>query len=276
MKTYLSLFLLAGLIAPASAQCLEDPANDLQLLVTPTLAAAGQPVMVSLTNTSSSCTYQLPTTGCVFLSVKSEKCDGDTKFAPACLAALFAVPPGVTVVGVWDQLDDSGVQVADGLYAFEVDVITPSGASLELCPSVQIGTGCVSPFNYGQGTPGSGGNIPNLSGIGGFPHVGSTSFGVAVTNGLGGANSTVVASLSEASLGLGFGTILIDLSQTVLTVLLPLSPGGPGQGIGLLTTPVPSLPGLIGLEVFFQAVVDDPAAAAGLALTQGVRIAICP
>ncbi len=275
MKTYLLPVLLVALPATAHAQCVLDPINDLQLTATPTLAAPGQPITVELKNNSAACVYELPTP-CLILAVRNQECDGDEVLLPICLPSTVPIPPGTSVTEVWDQLDDGGGQVADGLYAFEVQVLSPSGTLFELCTSAQIGTGCTSPFAYGQGTSGSGGFGPNLSGIGGPPQIGSASFGVAVTNGLGGSTATVFASLGTGSLDLGFGTILIDPGQLVLSLPVALSAGGPGQGIGLLTTPVPPSPVLIGLEVFFQAAVSDPGGPGGVALTHGLRAAICP
>lgn len=268
--------LVVALLSPSVAsQCTEDPA-DLSLTVTPTQAAAGQPFTATLTNQSAGCTYELPLAGCTITWVAIEDCFGDTALFPICPPGPTPLGPGQSVVEVWDQTNDFGEQVDDGLYWIKVDAVTPSGALLELCAPVQVGFGCVSPFAFGSGSAGTDGFVPSLSAIGGTASLGSTSFGVALTNGLGGANAFVLASLAQASFDLGFGTILIDTGQLVLNTVLPLSAGDPGQGIGLLTVPVPSNPALVGLEVFFQGAVPDAGAAGNFALTPGLRVVVCP
>jgi hypothetical protein len=279
MKLPLLLVLAAAapLEAPLAQGCAPDPAADLQVAVTPTLALPGQTVQVALTNLSAGCTYSLPTS-CVFASVHPDACDGDPVFTPGCFTALTPIPPGATVTMSWDQLDDLGQQVADGLYTFAVDVLGPTGATTSLCPVVQVGTSCTKPAHYGAGSPGTGGLTPAISSLGGYPQIGNGDFDVAVTNAVGGAVAVCVGSLAPASLDLGFGTVLVDPGPIALASLLALSgsPGVPGQGIGILDVPVPNQPGLVGAEVYFQWVVGDAASSGGLSLSEGLRVAICP
>ena len=276
-----SLLSVALLVAPAlpthAQDCTPVPLADLQLVVSPTLAQVGQPVELTLTNLSTECTYTLPST-CLFTKVSSEDCEGDDAFFPPCGGASQSLLPGASVSATWDQTTQGGLQVPEGLWAFTVPVSASDGQVGKLCALVQVGTSCASPFAYGVGTTGTGGNVPSLSTLGGPPSLGNADFQVAVTNGVGGSTAIALVSLAQAAIQLDAGTLLVDPVLLFLVDPFALSgaSGAPGQGIGFLPLPIPDAPGLVGLELFFQAAVVDLAASGGFALTQGVHAAVCP
>ena len=273
----LAAVLLLGCALEARAQdCVPDPLADLQLEVVPSTAPLGEPVTLTLTNTSSTCTYTLPTS-CLFNKVAAQECDGDLAYHPPCAAGPQPLGPGASVSAVWDQTYFSGLQVPEGVWALSIPVQVPGALTGALCAQVQVGFGCASPVAYGLGSAGSGGQVPNLSSLGGAPALGNADFQLALTNGLGGASAVVLGSLAPAQLELGFGSVLIDPELVFLSSALALSgaAGVAGQGIGFLATPIPDAPALLGLELWFQAAVLDPAAVGGLALSQGVRAALC-
>lgn len=265
-----------ALPATTAAQCTPD-VSDLVLFVTPSVAQPGEAVQIFLANTSTECTYWLPTS-CLFVAVHVDDCGGDFFVLEGCDNTETSLPPGAVLEQDWGQFWFGGTPVDSGLYAFPVVVKGPELFQTQLCGFTQVGTGCVQPFAYGTGSPGSGGFVPGLSTLGGLPQFGNQDFAVAVTGGLGGAGSAVLVSLLSDSLDLGFGTALVNLNALVLAAPLGLSgtPGQPGAGIGILPLPIPNAPSYAGLELFFQAAVLDPGAGGGLALTDAVRIALCP
>lgn len=269
MKSPLLLiaFFVATVPVVPAQQCETD---DLQLSVSPEVALPGEVIELSLTNTSATCTYFLQTS-CVTNEIHSDECDGDLFFLDGCTPGVTSVLPGATVTQEWDQTIGGLGQVADGVFAFPVRSFSEAGMLVELCVTVQVGTSCADPISYGAGTPGTGGFVPSFSTIGGPPSLGSERFGVAVTGGAGGAPAVIFAALGPADVG----GLLVDPTQIVLTTVVLLSAGGPGQGIVLLDVPVPDKPALLGLEVFFQGVVADVGAPGGLAFTDGVRQTIC-
>ena len=119
---------------------------------------------------------------------------------------------------------------------------------------------------YGSGTTGSGGFVPVLNPAGGAPNVGNKTFALEVKQALGNAN--LVYGFGVNKLG---GPFLNSLD-----VLWFVKTGGAGAGNGSfkLTTGVPADPGLVGVRLFVQGGVVDPAATGGLALTQGLELVI--
>ena len=273
----LPLALLAVSAPHVHAQgCTPDPATDLLLVASPSLAQIGEPVLLTLTNLSADCTFTLPT-ACLFTQVSNQSCGGDIAYNPLCSGAPQSLPPGASVTATWDQLTDFGQQVPEGVWAFTVPVLAPGAQGGQLCALVQIGTSCASPFAYGPGTTGAGGHVPSLTSLGGSPSIGNADFQLAVTNAVGGGLAVALGSLGPASIELEPGTLLVDPASLFLVDSIGLSgsPGVAGQGIGFLPSPVPDAPVLVGLELFFQAAVIDAAASGGLALSPGLHAVIC-
>lgn len=163
--------------------------------------------------------------------------------------------------------------------------------------------------SYGEGLEGSGGYVPNLFGIPGDP----TRWFVRITDGLGGAHGALVVSLAEADLPMWGGRVYVDPSSLLVTVPFTLSgapipdvtdfvgakkhPGSdidahsrdivgfddavgdvspllgePGTG-ELLFRPV-DLTELVGATLYMQAILLDPGAVQGKALTDALRMQI--
>ncbi|MHC4514134.1 MAG: hypothetical protein ACYTGW_11650 [Planctomycetota bacterium] len=119
---------------------------------------------------------------------------------------------------------------------------------------------------YGSGRTGSGGFVPVLSPAGGAPNVGNKSFSLAVTQAR--SNAALVYAIGGKKQA---GPILTSLE---LLVFAKTTGTGDGKGSHKLTVAVPTDTSLVGLRVFAQAAVDDPAATIGLALTQGLELVV--
>jgi len=255
----------------------EDPANDLIVSVSPQVALPGQTITVTLKNVSATDTYTL-LSSCLFSSVHPNSCDTDPVAVFGCLQVLTPIAPGQSYSQPWDQKDDLGQQVPDGGYRFAISVVAPSGTKTDLCPLVQVGVSCTTPPDaYGSGGAGSGGAVPAISSAGGYPAIGSTGFQVWVTNGLGGAPAVMFIGFQPAALQANWGTFLIDPTSPMFQVpmILQGTPGAPGTGLTALGLPLPNNPVLLGLEVYFQALIGDPGSAGGVAHTEGLHVAIC-
>jgi hypothetical protein len=156
----------------------------------------------------------------------------------------------------------SQTSVAGGWTIDDVEVYTVE--PLPPCPAVVV---------LGPGTAGSGGLVPTLT-TNGPAQIGSAGFALVVGSGLGGAVAVLSDGLVETSVPFAGGTIYI---VPLLTFTATLSgPGGvAGAGTVSFPHPIPAEPALVGGVVSAQAAVLDPAATAGIALTQGIRITVC-
>lgn len=121
------------------------------------------------------------------------------------------------------------------------------------------------PDLVGAGVPGSSGTPSMLASR--PPSVGSQDFQLGVSDSLGGANATVVWTVNDP-LGPTMGAPLIFGGS------IRLSGSGPGGGYGTWKRAIPSEPSLVGLEVWAQWWVRDPAAAQGLARSRWASITI--
>ena len=273
-RLILGLSISALHLSPAHA----DVATDLVVTVTPAVATPGQTVTVKLENVSASTTYTLPAT-CLFTSVHAQACDSDPFFVvPGCVATPVPLGPGQSITQPWNQTDDLGNQVPDGAYSFAIDVVDPSGVVSQLCPAMQVGFGCaLPPQQYGLASPGTGGNAPAISSVGGFPAIGSNNFQVAVTNAVGGAQGVLFLGFAPSALSASWGTFLIDptLPLFQIPVLFSGTPGQAGQGIAFAALPIPNDPFLLGFELFFQCLVADPGSIGGIAHSEGLRVILC-
>lgn len=157
--TVLSLFLL---LLPAAGQ---TPCGlpGVTVTVSPSVAAPGQPVQVTIENASGQL-IQLPSS-CAFGAVyPSADCTGTPVLTPLCLAVIVPIPSGQSYSGTWNQGDDFGQQVPDGTYSFNVWYYDATfGATYTCCPEMTITGTC----GAASSTPrnGSGVNPMNLVGI---------------------------------------------------------------------------------------------------------------
>lgn len=137
---------------------------------------------------------------------------------------------------------------------------------------------CAFAQRYGSATAGSGGHLPSLESSGGFPHLGNGGFGLDVRGGLGGAAGAVVLAWAPSpGIPLLGGTLWFDPSAILIGLGVALSgaPGAPGAGAATLPLAIPANPALDGARMFQQALVLDPGAPAGIAMSQGLSIELC-
>jgi hypothetical protein len=124
---------------------------------------------------------------------------------------------------------------------------------------------------YGAGLAGSGGFVPELSGVG-CPRVGQP-YSVRLTAGLGGGIAVLAFGDAPAAIGVFGGTLWT--APIVLSVTVPLSGGLAVPGDGSFQVPITlSSPALVGMRVCCQAGVLDPAAPQSFALSNGLEIVV--
>jgi hypothetical protein len=120
---------------------------------------------------------------------------------------------------------------------------------------------------YGVGLGGA--NTAEL-GTTGAPVVGTTLLLELDALQVDGPALTLIAGAS-ASLSLYGGTVLIDPTTLVATLGTTIAGGS-----GVQPVAIPASPGLAGVRVFAQAGQPDPGAPAGLALSNGLELVLCP
>ena len=123
------------------------------------------------------------------------------------------------------------------------------------------------PVVTGTGVAGSGGLVPAPLAIE-PPLVGNSSFTVAVSNALGGANAVLVVNSTDP------GTASIPASGSFTRQTLGLQGSGSGNGNGSLSLAIPNNPALVGQTFFGRWYITDPAAANGFAVTPAFRFTV--
>lgn len=133
---------------------------------------------------------------------------------------------------------------------------------------------CNVPFAaepYGQGTAGTGGIVPRL-GFSGLPLAGSAAT-VDVTSGAGGTSGILLAGVTGRASFPFLGGMLLVMPPHVF---VPFTLGGPagvvGAGAQAIAASVPPNAQLVGTRFDFQAVLLDPGAPSGAALTNGLEV----
>ncbi len=127
--------LLASIPAVAQTPC---RLPGVAVSVSPSIAAPGQVVSVTLTNNSNQ-VIQLPSS-CVFEAVHAgSACSTVPVLSPICLFVIVPLAPGHSYTGAWDQTDDNGAQVPSGSYSFFVRYWDAAFTSLvSCCPELTI------------------------------------------------------------------------------------------------------------------------------------------
>ena len=127
---------------------------------------------------------------------------------------------------------------------------------------------------YGLGTAGSGGAVPNI--LAGVPaNIGNVDFKVGIGNALGGAPAVLVTSAAAALPGTQFAGINLNVAlPDILQLFIPLEgPAGlPGRGFGTVQLPLPFDTGLRGVTLFTQWFVVDPNGTSGASSSRGAEI----
>ena len=180
----------------------------------------------------------------------------DTAFVPFDLAAVVdEQAPHVHPVNI-----SSGTAI--DLSDREVDAVT-------LCANLADFT--FQPF--GAGTSGSGGFVPAISGIDGWAAADDAR--LEIGGGLGGAPLMVMVGVGQDTTAFAGGSLYVDFASvfTFLELRLTGSAGSPGDGS--LSLPVRGrFDDHIGLDLYAQAIVLDPAGTDGVALSNGISIEI--
>jgi hypothetical protein len=148
MRLSLLTLTLLAIALPAAAQ--ETCGLPLvTVTVTPDPAPIGTPVLVTLTNNSSS-TIQLPTS-CTYQSVhEAESCSNSVVLAPFCAQVFTPIAPGQSSFMTWNQDDGSGIQVAAGPYAISISYWDETfSTQYSCCPSVLLGPGSGTGYCHG-------------------------------------------------------------------------------------------------------------------------------
>jgi hypothetical protein len=136
---------------------------------------------------------------------------------------------------------------------------------------------CGTVRHIGLGCPGTGGIVPRIGTTGVAPVLGAASFGLTITDALGGAPATFVVGVGPTPPGgivvlppctlWGFGILTAGGGLT--------TPGPPGSGTRCVIAPIPSDPSLSCGTLTLQASVVDLGAASGLvAFTEALLITI--
>ncbi|HEB51639.1 MAG TPA: hypothetical protein ENI87_00115 [bacterium] len=128
------------------------------------------------------------------------------------------------------------------------------------------------PFGYlpfGAGAPGTGGVVPTLRGQG-VAAIGS-SVDLVLDGALGGSIGVVALGLQKLSTPVFGGTLLVD-PLTSAWFLLGGSQGVAGEGVFAYPFALPTSTAFLGVAVFGQGFVIDPAAVGGVSLSDGIEI----
>jgi cytochrome c peroxidase len=124
------------------------------------------------------------------------------------------------------------------------------------------------PQTTGSGTPGSGGNIPQVTAIE-PPLVGNPNFTVGVSNALGGASAVLVIDSNDPGTGPA-----IPATGSFARISLQLSGSGVGQGFGSASLLIPANSSLVGQTFFGRWYVRDASASGRVAVTPAFRFTV--
>lgn len=141
-----------------------------------------------------------------------------------------------------------------------------------------FGEFCSAPTAYGVGKAGSGAVLPRLSASGGPAEPGNADFTINLSGGLGGANALLILGLAPSSVQAPWGRLLVDVAGPHLMIpfVLTGAAGGFGAGTANVPLPIPADVGTARFDVYFQAIVFDSGAAAGVSHSRGLKVEVCP
>lgn len=156
MRTSGIFLVLALVVSTAGAQ--------VTATVGPTTAPTGGSIAIAISNDTAVTEF---TGVCPFFVTDGL---GNTVYSPFCIAIVVTINPGDTFVTGWDQKDDFGQQVPNGLYNINLAV---ASAGLQVFP-ITIGGPAAAMTEIGAPRPGTSRNLlfsapafPNLPYIGG-------------------------------------------------------------------------------------------------------------
>ncbi|MFO1054646.1 MAG: hypothetical protein U1F36_20680 [Planctomycetota bacterium] len=176
------------------------------------------------------------------------------------------------------DLTSGGQTVIDGAVNRQCNVfagVVDPGDGLGLAFALSAGRW---PVPIGDATAGSGGFAPRLLPVGGFPRMGNDRFGLVVANGRGGAAAALlIATAASPGVPLLGGTLWVDPATLLVSVPLQLSgpSGWAGAGAAGLPLAIPEGALLAGVHLVGQALVLDPGAPQGVAMSPGLDVELC-
>ena len=136
-------------------------------------------------------------------------------------------------------------------------------------------TDCVAPLRYGQATPGTGLQSPELEPEG-EPHVGNQGFALRARSLRGSVPAILILSAAPFQAQVAGIDLLVDpASAALVSARASGASGVPGVGEVTFVLPIPANLALDDADVFTQVLTLDPAGPAGLASSQGVRVRVC-
>ena len=165
-------------------------------------------------------------------------------------------PPGVA----WSGRPDVAT-TANSTYAVWVDDRTGDfSAFFTILKGTQM---------YGDGTGGSGGVVPALTGSG-VAGLGET-VTLDVTDGVGGAAGALLLGAGKATTPILGGTLLVA-PVFAPPILLDGVAGSPGAGTTSLPLSLPASEAFVGASLFFQVLLLDAQAPQGVSMSNGVEL----
>lgn len=120
----------------------------------------------------------------------------------------------------------------------------------------------------GSGSPGSGGNIPQVTAIE-PPLVGNPGFTIGLSNALGGAQAVLVIDGNDPGVG-----PTVPGSGSFARASINLSGSGSGQGFGSVSLKIPDSPALVGATFFGRWYVLDSGASGGVAVSPAFKMTV--
>ena len=123
------------------------------------------------------------------------------------------------------------------------------------------------PQVFGNGTTGSGGNVPQLTAIE-PPIVGNPSFTIGVSNALGSAQAVLVIDNHDPGAGAPPSSASFNRST------IQLSGAGAGQGFGSVSLTIPNTASIVGLTFYGRWYVTDSNASAGVAVSPAFKFTV--
>lgn len=194
--------------------------------------------------------------------------------------AEVQVLSGSTGDHLFSRFGSAAIRFGEALVGADLDAdgVGDLGIGAPGADRVDLISGTCEPVvAIGAPTLGTGGISPSLSAMG-CPWQGRADFALEIDLAVGGAIAFLLVGSQSASVALPSGALFVDVSSPFVLAAVPLSGGSGVAGAGAAAIPfaIPVNPALAASPFFAQVFVVDPAAQAGLAHTQGVRIQVTP
>ena len=160
---------------------------------------------------------------------------------------------------------------------------TPLGSDTQFGVSLfaaQVANGvlpsCPFPLEFGVGTQGTGGFVPDLAAFGGVARADNSDFGLSLSDMRGGAPGAMAVGFVQVALPLFGGTLYVNPAGPLVS--FPFLASGPAgvAGVGTASFPIPVQASYAGIPIVAQAYVVDLGIPGFLALSDAVSTTFCP